>query len=206
MAINRQTLGINTEFISVDETVDFLGAGIPTPKCAILVRENDSALFQKDGPDENSWKRFVTEKELNGLIGIITDPAELDLTTTPGVTPIFTVPEGSQCIVTDVYIACEDTITGTVQTQTLKVGTAAGSYNELVNGSSGHTFNTAAPTSLLAPSHLTHIRELYPALTMSGGAQAFFDPGDVIAADLSGTAFDTGKIVVLLIGFVIMGG
>lgn len=200
MAIDRITLGGATEFLSVDDSVDFQGVGVETFKTAFLTRQSDNSWFRRNG-DNNKWSKYLTEDDVKTGISILGEPNGIDLSNGPAVIPIYTVPDNMQAYITNLMLVGIEEMTGTTQTLTLKVGTAANSYNELMNGSTGHTFDIATPSSLLPIDDMVTSREIYPAPTMNGGAKGKFNAGDVIAVDLTGTAFDGGKFFLAPLGF-----
>lgn len=118
-------------------------------------------------------------------------------------TTLYTVPAGKTLYVFDVLLEGKTAITGTIKTATLKVGTTAGSYAELLNGSSGYSFVTATGTSLLAVGSGISTQTLSLPATASVAMVRKFAAGSVIKADVSGVSLpDAGEVYVEIIGVV----
>lgn len=114
-------------------------------------------------------------------------------------TNLFTVPTGYKLYVDEVIIEGQTAQSGGTSS-TLKVGTTANSYGELLNGTSGHGFVAATGTTLLAVGRRVKNSDLYPPANMSVAYNRSFAAGDIVKADVSGTVLTAGAVYVELIG------
>lgn len=124
----------------------------------------------------------------------------VDLTVV-GQTTLFTVPTGYDLYVTEVELEGKATQSGGT-TSVLKIGTTDGSYAELCNGSSGHSFTSGTATTLLANGARAPLFDIYELSAMNAARTTKFASGSVIKADVSGgSPVTAGQVYVCLQGF-----
>lgn len=121
--------------------------------------------------------------------------------TTAAQTSLMTVPTGKTAYINSVVVEGQTTISGGT-TSVLKVGTTAGSYGELLNSTTGHSFTSGTATTLLAVGKRVNTNDLYPPTGMSTARAQSFAATTVLQADVSGgTPVTAGAVYVELWGY-----
>jgi hypothetical protein len=124
---------------------------------------------------------------------------DVSLTAT-GQTTNYTVPAGKTLIITGCQLLGKTAVTGVLKAATIKVGTQAGSYAELL-GALGITFDTTLSSTLLA---VNKVIEGFVVGSASLAKTAVFAAGTVIKSDVSGAALPgTGIVTVIPCGYLI---
>lgn len=126
----------------------------------------------------------------------------LVLLTATGQTDLYTVPTGYTLVVDDIVLEGETAQSGGTSSKLL-VGTTANSYNELFNGTTGHTFISGTATSLLAAGSRIKGEVIAQPATMSVANKKRVAAGSVIKADVSGTVVTAGKVYVEIHGYLV---
>lgn len=117
-------------------------------------------------------------------------------------TSLLTVPTGMIAKITDVQLEGVVAQSGGTSSKLL-IGTTGASYVELLNQSTGHTFISGTPTSLLGVGKGVRGQDLYPGATMSVVNTVSFAAAAAIKADVSGTVVTAGSVLVKLFGYLI---
>lgn len=117
-------------------------------------------------------------------------------------TTLYTVPTGKALIVTQLQILGKTVSTGSTKTSTLKIGTTAGSYAELLNGATGMVQATATASSLLADGAVLDVNGFYPPANVAAAGVSKFAAATVLKADVStaGALPTTGAVTVIVRG------
>lgn len=114
-------------------------------------------------------------------------------------TTLYTVPDGYKLYVDDIQLEGGTTQSGGTSSKLL-IGTTTGSYAELLNGSTGHTFVAATATTLLPAAKRSKAWDIYEQTNMNDGITRSFTGGTVLKADVSGTVLTAGTVYVELYG------
>lgn len=119
-------------------------------------------------------------------------------------TSLIVVPDGYALQVVDLLIEGVTAQTDAGKAATLKVGTAS-SYDELLNGSTGHVFDVDTATSLIAANKVASMNQLYPGtVNMSTtGITRQFAAGTELFANVSTANLVTGAVNVGILGMLI---
>lgn len=117
-------------------------------------------------------------------------------------TNLILVPTGRTLKVSDVWLEGQTAQSGGTSSKLL-IGTSGNSYNELLNGSTGHTFVAATGSTLISVGQRMRPTDLYPPASMSVVQTGSFAAGSQIAANVSGTVLTAGAVYVELYGFLI---
>lgn len=117
-------------------------------------------------------------------------------------TTLYTVPTGYTLVVDDVVIEGQTTISGGTSSKLL-IGTTANSYNELLKGTTGHTFTSGTATTLLAVGARIRGETLAAPANASTANAKRVAAASVIKADVSGTVVTAGAVYVEIWGHLV---